>query len=90
MEYKATDLINSLWVEFQQQQETRILEQLRWLVDREILVIHQTTPTLVELPDKSFQIHSSVELKVREHEYIDRLEQKIATLERRIVEISNR
>lgn len=71
-----------------EQKERKLMEQLGWLVDRDLLVIVETKPTLVQKPGEcKFEIVGSVELKVKDHEYIEKLENENVELKEKLERI---
>ncbi len=62
------------------QKEKKLLGQLGWLVSRDLLVIEQTEPSIVQNPDGGMSVVQTVTLSVKDKEYIEKLEMKIKDL----------
>jgi len=63
--------------------ETALLQQIKDLVDRDILVVEEQQPVLVCDKDSGdYSIKQMVRLTVKDMEYIKRLEDKIVQLKR--------
>jgi len=72
---------SELSVELAKMAESKLMDQLNWLVIRGILVIESTQPVLVMDDDNKITMSQTVELCVKDKEYIERLEQRIEHLE---------
>jgi hypothetical protein len=60
--------------------DTEIRRQLSWLVSRDLLVIHEREGKYLQLEDGQFIYRQEIELKVKDAEYIEELEKKVAEL----------
>ncbi len=61
--------------------DTEIRRQLSWLVSRDLLVIHEREGKYLQLEDGQFVYQQEIELKVKDAEYIEQLEDRIFELE---------
>lgn len=74
-------LLNNL----QKQAENHILEQLNELVKRGLLVIKATKPVLVrDEKSANMTLQQSVTLELKDQEYIEELEHKVALLQSKV------
>lgn len=80
MTEKLDRLISEGMERIAKEKEQSVLEQLRWFVDRGLLVIEETQPTLVQKKDGSFSIEQTVTLVSKEKDYIEKLEKDNALL----------
>lgn len=64
--------------------EKQILEQLKWLVSRGILVVENRKTQTAQRSDGGIDFVNFIELKSKEHEYIKKLEAEKAELERKL------
>lgn len=71
--------------------ELSILEQMNEFVKRGLIVIEQVGPTLYEDPTQPYtlKVHTSVKLKLKEQEYIEKLERENQFYKDQIAEIKS-
>lgn len=70
------------------QKEELLLQQLNWLVSRGLLIIEEGPMSLVTTPGSyDIQLKQTVELVVKDKEYIEKLEKENNTLKLRLLEI---
>lgn len=81
-----TDL-KKLASDFSEQKEAELKKQLAWLIERGILVIHQTQQDWDMTPDYEVRVSQRLGLAVETERYIEELEIKISKMED-VVEIA--
>jgi hypothetical protein len=76
--------------ELLKQQEMILIDQLNELISRDLLVVESHQPVLTRSEDSGqVQLRQTVKLKLKDQEYIEKLEKENKTLKERINAIEN-
>lgn len=71
------DFLHKTMQRLMKSQENLLMEQLKELVDRDLLVIETTTPVIVrDVDSDQFSLKQMVRFKLKDQEYIEKLEKE--------------
>jgi hypothetical protein len=81
--HSVQQVISDIWNKYTKRKEKTVIEQLNEFISRGLIVVEESSPILVRQSDSSAVVLcNTVELKLKDQEYIHQLEEKVHRYER--------